>query len=760
MITFGLVKLPAQDCGVKGFIYDTETRQPLKSVNVVAGTTGMGALTDQDGFYVIGKLPEGEMNLIITCIGYDTLVRKVKLEKDKTIVENMTLSPYTYDLNEVSISVKREKIELRKVSAISMNPEEIALTPSVGAMPDIIQHIESVPGVITRGDISGQVYVRGGTPVQTKMFLDEAVIYNPVHSIGLFSVFDNDYLRNMDFYTGGFDAEYGGCISSVIDINSKIPNTVRWSGKIDLSTIASKLFIEGPVVRDTTLQKMSLSVLLSAKSSHIDRSSEWLYSYLDQDLPYFFQDIYGKATMQMGKGSSLNISGFYFKDKVSESNTFKDFGWNSGGFSMNLMITPPSVPILIKTYLATSSYKVTLDEPNSDNRYSRIGSLSAGVKFYRYLNRQTVRYGLDFTDLKTEYYYFTTTYNGYEQAMNSNEFSGFADYTGNFGKWVIEGGLRGVFYSSLMKFAPEPRLSVKYLIKKNLGVKLATGYYTQNLIGAISDKDVVNFFQGYLSAPVDIVTENGQSQSDLYVQKAWHIIAGIDYDIREKVFLNLEAYYKNYSQLININKNKVFNKQEFPDAPDYMTKTFISENGFAEGIELSAGYGGKNLKIDLNYSFAITRRYYKEPTGEITAYYPQYDRRHNFNISAMYALGKNSSWILTSRWNYGSGFPFTPSAGYFEGISFDENGLSDYTTQNGQLNIIYGEYNSGRLPAYHRLDLSVKKTFHLRKHNVIEAEFSVINVYNRENIYYINRNTNEEALQLPILPSLRVSYAF
>jgi len=752
--------MTGQNNTIKGFIYDADTRQPIPMVNVIVEPTGTGTLTSEEGYFLISRLPEGEFTMKAFRIGYDTLMEKITLKKNATVIRTIFLHQSTYDLGEISVTGTRVKVSQRKISEVHMIPAEIALTPSIGGIPDLIQHIQALPGVVTRGDIGGQVYIRGGTPVQTKVLLDEAVIYNPVHSIGLFSVFDNDYLRNVDFYTGGFNAEYGGCLSSIIDISTKTPSTVKWSGKLDVSTIASKFLIEGPLIKDSTLENFSLSMLLSFKTSYFEQSTEWFYPYLDQELPFYFQDIYAKTTAQLGRSFSLSLSGYSFKDKVSETSTFKTYDWESKGFSLNLLSMPPEVPILIKTYLAGSVYEMNLREPNLDNRFSKVSTISVGMKFFRYLTRQTIKYGFDFTELRTTYQYFTNEYDAFEQGENSGELSGYLDYEGNIGWFIFEAGFRGTFFASLMKFSPEPRLAVRFLITENLALKAAAGMYAQNLIGAVSDKDIVNFFQGYLSAPVDMVSNAGDDPSDFYVQKASHLVAGIEYDFRDKLFFDLEGYYKNYTQLINFNKDKLFNEDENPGAPSYMTGTFISETGYAEGLEITAKYADQRCSLEINYSLALVRRRYLDADGVTIEYYPQYDRRHNLNISGMYAFGKKRSWILTARWNYGSGFPFTPTAGYYEGITFDETGKYNFLTQNGELNILYGPYNSKRLPAYQRLDMAIKKTFNFRNHSSLETEFSIINVYNAENIFYINRNTNEEAYQLPILPGLRISYAF
>jgi hypothetical protein len=749
-----------QNNTIKGFINDADSRQPVPLANVVVTPPGSGTVSNEEGYYLVHKLPAGEVILKVTCVGYDSVTEQLTMKSNMTLIRNIYLRPVAYDLGEFNVSARKERVSQRKISEVKVIPAEIALTPSMGGMPDLIQHIQTLPGIVTRGDIGGQVYIRGGTPVQTKVLLDDAVIYNPVHSIGLFSVFDNDYIRNVDLYTGGFNAEYGSCLSSVIDISTRLPNTARWSGKADISTIAAKALIEGPLLTDSTLENLTISAMLSVKASYFEQATDWFYPYVEQELPFYFRDIYGKVTAKLGKSFSMSLSGYSFRDEVSETNTFQTYDWDAKGFSLNLLTMPAEVPILIKTYIAGSGYQMNLSEPNQDNRYSKVSSIAVGMKFYRYLARQTAKYGIEFTDLRTNYMYFTSDYTTYEQGENSGELSGYLDYEGNFGWVIFEAGFRGAFYTSLMRFSPEPRLSVRFMVTENLALKVAAGMYAQNLIGAVSDKDIVNFFQGYLSAPVDMVSASGKDPNDFYLQKANHLVAGVEYDFRSKVRFNVEAYYKDYTQLISFNKNKLFNEDDNPGAPSYMSGTFISETGFAEGIEITVKYTESRLNMEANYSLAMVKRRYTDPDGEVVEYFPQYDRRHNVNFSGMFYFGKNRSWTISARWNYGSGFPFTPTAGYYEGITFDEYGKYNYLTQNGQMNILYGPYNSKRLPAYHRLDMALKKSFTFRNRNTIEAEISVINVYNQENIFYINRETNEEAYQLPILPGLRISYAF
>lgn len=208
----------------------------------------------------------------------------------------------------------------------------------------------------------------------------------------------------------------------------------------------------------------------------------------------------------------------------------------------------------------------------------------------------------------------------------------------------------------------------------------------------------------------------------------------------------MEPYIKYFNQLIEINRNKL----TIAD-PDFAT-----ENGKAYGIDFLVKYDYKRLYIWVGYSLGWITRYNGEQT-----YPPHYDRRHNMNLVGTYALGSDESWELSARWNFGTGFPFTQTAGFYESIDFLDGIGTDYTTANGTLGIIYDDkLNGGRLPTYHRLDLSAKKKFEFSNGNTMEATASVTNVYDRENIFYFDRVRYERVNQLPILPSLALSYNF
>jgi len=267
---------------------------------------------------------------------------------------------------------------------------------------------------------------------------------------------------------------------------------------------------------------------------------------------------------------------------------------------------------------------------------------------------------------------------------------------------------------------------------------------------------VVNLFYGFISGPDDLpATFNGEKVTTK-LQKAKHLILGFEYDLGKRLTANVEGYIKWYDQLTNLNRNKVFDDvPQYSDKPDVLKKDFIIETGKAQGVDISMKYDYRRLYVWLVYSLGYSTRY-----DGIIEYHPHFDRRHNVNFLTTYVMGKSLDWELSFRWNYGSGFPFTPTLGNYEQQNFSGGIGTDYTTSNGNVGILYGDLGSKRLPDYHRLDFGLKKKFVLGENALLEINFSITNVYNRNNIFYIDRITNERVDQLPILPSLGVSFKF
>jgi hypothetical protein len=361
------------------------------------------------------------------------------------------------------------------------------------------------------------------------------------------------------------------------------------------------------------------------------------------------------------------------------------------------------------------------------------------------------------------------------QAENTTELSGYVKSKFKKGLFIFEPGFRTQYYASLSTFVPEPRLAIKFSANEKLRFKGAAGVYSQNLMSANSDRDVVNLFYGFLSGPSnlqeELIKEDG-TVSDIThsLQRANHLILGTEYDLGDHIKINVEGYIKDFRQLTNMNRNKVFD--DSPEnwfRPDVLKKDFVVETGTARGVDVVVKYEDKKKYFWAVYSLGKVDRW-----DGVQTYSPVFDRRHNVNLVLSYKFGNGKTHIsiegdttqkkniyeLTARWNLGTGFPFTQTQGYYQQQDFADGINTDVTTTNGELGVIYDDLNEGRLPTYHRLDINVRRAWDLKNGTKIEGNAGVTNAYNRKNIFYVDRLSNERVNQLPVLPTIGFSWTF
>jgi hypothetical protein len=397
-----------------------------------------------------------------------------------------------------------------------------------------------------------------------------------------------------------------------------------------------------------------------------------------------------------------------------------------------------------------------MTETGADNRYSDIGGFNAGFNFTNFKGRNEVKYGLDVAGIKTNYFFTNAIGSSIKQQQNSTQGGGYVKFKAVTDRWVVEPGLRMGLYASLSEVSFEPRLGIKFKATDHLRFKAAGGYYAQNLMAGTSDRDVVNLFYSFLTGSDNLPSTFDGKAVTSRLQSARHAILGMEADLPWHLNLNVEAYVKQFLQLENINRDKLYedDPQNF-DKPDALKKDFIIENGLAKGVDFLLNYDYNGLYLWCVYSLAFVERY-----DGVRTYWPNFDRRHNVNLLASYSFGKERCWSTSVRWNFGSPFPFTQSAGYYEQLVFSNGIGTDLTNQNGQLQTIFGPINEGRLSAFHRLDISVQRTFKFSKNTRLEVNAGVTNAYDRKNIFYVNRFTSEKIYQLPVLPNLGATLSF
>lgn len=759
-IILSITLIYAQTGSIKGFVYEKDNGEPVIFCNVYLKGGQYGAVTDVNGYFNITKIKPGTYTLMVSYLGYDSLAVKVTVKDNDIITQKLQITKSAIQLKDAVVSADRQEMKTDvRTSVVKISPKQITQIPAIGAQPDIAQYLQILPGVIFTGDQGGQLYIRGGPPIENKVLLDGMTIYNPFHSIGLFSVFDTDVIRNVEVFTGGFGAEYGGRISSVMDITTRDGNKKKLGGKISGDTFGSKLLLEGPIFKQNKETGGSSSFMFSGKTSYLTQSSKVFYSYIDTaGLPFNFTDFYGKASFNGQNGSKINLFGFKFNDNVKYK-AVSDLNWDSYGFGTNIIVVPAGSSVLIKTNMSYSRYNITLKELDNKERNSLVNGFNVGLGFLYYFGKNEFTYGFEINGFKTDFNFYNSIGRRIWQVDNTTELGAYFKYKMNFKKkLLLEPSLRFQWYASLSKISPEPRLGAKYNINDKFRIKFAGGMYSQNLISANSDRDVVNLFYGFLSGPDagNLQAEFDGKQVKHSLQTSIHYISGFEYDLSNKITVNIEGYYKNNTQLTNINRNKLYDDvASNANEPDVLKKDFIIETGRAYGVDFLAKYDFKRTYFWAVYSLGFVERY----DGYMT-YYPHFDRRHNVNLVASHTFGKNLNWEFSTRWNLGSGFPFTQTQGFYEKVPFADGIGTDYTTSNGELGIIYAEVNQGRLPYYHRLDASLKKFYEFSNESRLEIVLSVTNLYNRQNIFYFDRIKYEKVNQLPMMPTLGLSFKF
>jgi hypothetical protein len=737
-----------QDATIRGNVYDAESGDPIMFGNVLVQGTSVGANTDVDGFFSI-KVEPGTYNIVFSYLGYDSTAVEVTVEAGDIEYISPKLEPSGVQLSTVDVSAKRDRARTEvQISTQRVSQEDIQSLPSIGGDADIAQYLPVLPGIIFTGDQGGQLYIRGGSPVQNLVLLDGMTLYNPFHSIGLFSVFETELVQDVEVQSAAFSAEYGGRVSAVLDIKTKSGNRKRWGGSAGVSPFQAKVVVDGPLIAQTEERESSLSLVFAAKEALIDETDDILYNYAFDSvgLPFNYRDFYGKLSYIIGNGSKADLFGFNFTDQVNFPGV-ANLNWDATGGGLNFKVIPSSSSLILSGIIAASSYDISLVETDGNPRNSSINTINANLDFTYYGGQSEFNYGFGMNSIGTEFRFQNFAGFNFEQEDFNTELSGYLKYKQQIGDLILEPSARLMYYSSINEITVEPRFRFKYNINRNLRFKGGVGYYTQNLLSTVNDRDIVNLFVGFLLGPKEgLIDPETNARADSRLQKAWHYVAGVEYDIGRNITFNLEGYLKSFNQMININRNKLS-----PSDPNYVVET-----GEAYGMDFNMDFKKGNWDVWLTYSLAYVNRFNGEQT-----YPTNFDRRHNSNVLITYKFGSENSWEVSGRWNLGTGFPFTLTEGFYGRYNFNDGLNEDLTTGNPNLGIVFDDQiNGGRLPTYHRLDLSLKKTWKLSKYGAIELNVSATNAYDRQNIFFFDRVEYDRVDQLPIMPAIGITYRF
>lgn len=722
-------KLNAQEFGsLQGFVSDSSSGEALAYANAYLQELSTGASTDIRGQFSITNIPgDATYTLLVTYVGYKTKTLDVKIESGKKTELYIQLSSSGVELETIekvgeltvspnSVDIGLERIDVRKLETLPKSVEA-----------DIFRNLQMLPGVASIGDVSGKYYVQGGSADQNHVLVNGVTIYNPYHGMGMFSVVDPDLLNSMDFYSGGFSAEYGSRLSSVLDLTTRDGNSKRFSGMASASYLTGKAIVEGPIPNGSF-------ILSGRKSLDTDIMKNFLN---EENIPVEFYDYSFKVNYSNSdflKNGKFLIFGLNTNDEVLQGDKFKeDYKWKSNLFGLQ-WYQFYDVPLYSQITIATSSFKgeVIPNLSGAQQKLNEVYDLSIDADFNLLMDsRDEFGFGMQFKFLETKLFHGETT----NPRTTIDHKGGNITFYGKYQhlRWEnlgIDAGLRvnlvGISEQSGFLYL-EPRLSFTYILSSLIKVNGAWGRYRQEVATLADERDAISIFDPYVIVP-----------DYLDPPESIHYLLGLGFDFPSSISSTVTGYYKTTKNLVEINENKVYSWD-----PD-----FVSGTGEAYGAEFSAKYSSPYLALSAAYTYSWVT---KEVEGEV--FHPGYDSRHAFNFIFEWNLG--AGWNASAVWFYYSGRPVTLQTGYYDKFLPESYSDNWYMTSNFYQTLILGDKNEGRLPDYHRLDLSLTKRFELGFSRLFLG-VSVINAYDRENIFYFDRETGERVNMLPFLPTATI----
>lgn len=730
-LAVSILPLLAQGKGkIRGIVSDSTNGEILPFCNVFLEELNIGASTDNNGYFVITSIPANrKYTLLITYVGYKSKQIEVFVAKSKITELNIRLNPASVLLH--TIEKIGERIVEENAPDIGLDRITIQQMESIpkGVETDIFRSLQYIAGVNTTGDISARYNVRGGSNNQNLVLLDNVTIYNPFHAFGLFSVIDPEMINGIEFFKGGFPAEDGGRLSSIMRITTKEGNKFNFGGKASASFLTAKVFVEGPIPYG--------SFYVSGRRSH---TREILKKFLNgKEAPFDFYDFafrvsYRNTDPGFIDDSKWTISGFFSNDETDSDNPFREnFKWKNNLLSLRRFQVYES-PLYSELNVSVSNFEGEVLPKLSAARAKRnvVNDFTVRMDFnYIFDSRDELGVGVSFKTIRTKLFFINPT--GAE--TNISDFGGnISIYTKykflSNKKFGLDLGTRlnleGL--KSGGNFFFEPRINFTYRPWKPFAIKGAWGLYQQGITTITDETEVVSLFEPWFLTP-----------EYLTPARAIHFNLGLSTEFIGNLKIDVEAYYKIMRHLPEINRDK-----KFSDDPD-----LVEASGESYGLEFTLKYLYDRFRFTSSYSLSYA---YKSIDGWV--YYPGYDQRHALRTLIEINLGKG--WYFNTSWIYNSGRPFTPSVGYYDRLQYDDLGLGYYDPINSYKPfLILGDRNIHRLPDYHRLDFSITKKFVLYGVK-FTTDISVINAYDRNNIFYFERDTGRRVNMLPILPTATI----
>lgn len=735
---------------VHGQFIISGTVQEAESGEVIVGATisvmhfNRGAVSNRYGYFAIADLDTGKFVLKCSAVGYriDTIV--VHLPANQPALRLLfELQPQPIGMEGITIEAERSMTNNSQVSAIEIPMDQILRLPSLGGEVDLFRALQLLPGVKASSEISSGLYIRGGSPDQNLVLLDRMILYNPSHLTGFLSTFNSDALNNATLIKGAMNAEYGGRLSSVIDVTMREGDKEDFRGRGGLSMIDARLTLEGPLSDDATF-------MISGRRVYLD----WLVNLFSDQAPrYYFFDFVAKTNVRFGENDRVYFSGFFGRDVMSEpTNEQEAYSILWGNSAGNLRWTHLFGPALFMNISAiVSDYRFRTDiEESGSSTVSEHFKSNSGISDYDL--RCELEYSASSNHfLKSGIEFVLHTFTS-DASSNISEFEKFTPdlptYRGTEISFFVQDdwrisdrvetniGGRACYFDRGKYFRFEPRFSAFYTFDNGLVLKAA-------FVGANQFLHLVS--RNDLSLPTDMWFPSNSTLKPAY---SLQYVLGVSKDILGgEMHLSLESYYKSMHNILEFRDDAIFSL--FAPIEEELTVG----SGRAYGMELFLQRQQGDFTGWIGYALAWTDRTFPELNDGKT-FPPRYDRRHDVSFVVNYRLG--ASWDITAVWVYGTGQAFTfPVAQYSVGSDFPS--------------LYYSDRNGYRLPAYHRLDCNLSHSFKWFGWSW-KASFNLYNAYNRMNPFSqrLRRNYNttpttweiRQTTLFPFLPTIGLSFQF
>lgn len=717
---------------VSGTIRDKKSGETLIGASIILlEPPHSSALSNAYGFYSINA-PSGNYKLVVSFTGYANDTLAITLNKD--LVASVELGAEGLQLQEVVVTAsKNNNVSKPLMGVQKISISEIKDLPVLFGEKDILKTIQLLPGVQSGGDGNSGFYVRGGGIDQNLILLDEATVYNPSHLLGFFSTFNSDAIKDVTLYKGAMPAEYGGRLSSVLDVKMNDGSNKDYHVSGGLGLISSRLNIEGPIEKDNG------SFIVSARRTYADVFLKLSKDSNTKNNSLYFYDINAKANYRLGEKDHIYLSGYFGKDNLARGNSFGiDYGNTTATFRWNHIF---SSRMFSNTSLIYSKYNydIKINSGNNDigiASYIRDYHFKEDLQYYANANNK-INFGIDVINHTTSPGVIsasqTSSFNPVNiQNRHALESAAYISHDLSLSdKLNINYGLRansfvvfgpGDFYTydkagntldtttyssgKVVKsyFNLEPRFSARYKLTPSSSVKLSYTRTIQNL-HLLSNSTSANPTDVWIPSSNNVKPEIADQVSAGYYRN----FKNNQYEFSTEIYyrdLKNQIDYKNGAELIanqNVESQLVFGKGRAYGIEFFLKKKVGQFNGW------------------VSYTLSRTERQFAGVNNE--GWYPaNQDRTHNLSVVGIYKL--NKKWTLTADFVYYTGNAITWPSGKYE--------------VNGTVAFIYTERNGYRMPSYNRLDIGATLQGKKTKKFDSNWNFSIYNLYGRENPYIIS----------------------